>query len=54
MRIRHHPATRFDVLEIMEYYEEQAGSELAADFFAEMLRYIDRIGRVPESFPKFN
>lgn len=53
MKVRLHPAVDSDLLEIMEYYEETAGSDLAADFYAEFRLYADQIGERPQSFPQF-
>ena len=53
MRVIYHPSARVDVFEIVEYYEREAGTELAADFFGELERLIVQIAVRPESFVVF-
>ena len=43
MKLRLHPAVDSDLLGIMEYYEKAAGSDLAADFYAEFRSHADQI-----------
>ena len=50
MKIRHHVAARLDVLEIVKHYEKAAGTDIAAEFFDELLAYFDQIAEPPESF----
>ena len=38
-------------LEIVEHYENTAGSKIARDFFAELRYLVERIAERPESFP---
>jgi plasmid stabilization system protein ParE len=51
MKLELHPQVHTDILEIMEFYEEAAGAELAAEFYSEFRRYADQIASRPESFP---
>ena len=51
MKIGHHLGSRLDVLEIIEYYEQTGEAGLAADFFAEVAKYITYITDRPTSFP---
>lgn len=51
MKLRHHLGARLDVLESVEYYEQIGEADLAADFFAEVVKYIDQIAARPLSFP---
>lgn len=51
MKVELHPEVHSDILEIMEYYDDAAGGELAADFYSEFRHYADLIGVRPESFP---
>ncbi len=53
MRVIYHPAARVDVRRILAYYTKESGSELAAEFFVELLRAIDKIATRPESFTIF-
>ena len=53
MKLRLHPAVDSDLLGIMEYYEQAAGSDLAADFYAEFRSHADQISERPLSFPQF-
>ena len=50
MKIRHHLGSRLDVLETVEYYEQIGEAGLAAEFFAEVVKYIDQIADRPMSF----
>jgi len=50
MRVIYHPSARVDVFEIIDYYEREAGTELAADFLGELERLIDQVAARPESF----
>ncbi len=51
MKIYHHLGARIDVLEAVEYYEQTGEAGLAADFFAEVAKFIDNIADRPKSFP---
>ena len=53
MRIIHHPASRFDVLELVEYYEREADATLADEFYDELLTAIEKIKSRPSSYPIF-
>ena len=45
MKIRHHVAARWDVLEIVEHYEKTAGTDIAAQFYDELLTFLNQIVR---------
>ncbi|HEY2866829.1 MAG TPA: type II toxin-antitoxin system RelE/ParE family toxin [Pyrinomonadaceae bacterium] len=49
-RIRYHVEARFDVLEIVDYYEEREGPELADEFTSELETFIERIAERPLSY----
>lgn len=49
-KIRYHVETRIDVLEIVEYYEEKEGAELANEFTAALKRFIERVAERPLSY----
>ena len=49
-QIRYHVEARIDVLEIVEYYEEQEGAKLADAFIFELERFIVRIAERPLSY----
>jgi plasmid stabilization system protein ParE len=49
-RIRYHVEARIDVLEIVQYYEEQEGAELADEFTSELERFIERVAERPLSY----
>ena len=51
MKVELHPEVHLDILDIMEFYEEAAGTELSADFYSEFRRVADVIGARPKSFP---
>jgi plasmid stabilization system protein ParE len=51
MKLELHPQVHSDILEIIEFYEEAAGVELAAEFYSEFRYYADQIASRPESFP---
>lgn len=53
MKISHHFGSRLDVLETVEYYEQTGEASLAADFYAEVVRFIDQIAERPMSFPAY-
>ena len=50
-RIVYHIEARFDVLEIVEYYEQEGGVQLADRFTSELQRFIEAIAQRPESYP---
>lgn len=41
---------RFDVLEIVEYYEKSDGPQLADRFVAELEKFITKVAEWPESY----
>lgn len=49
-RIVYDVAARFDVLEIVEYYEEIEGPQLADRFTSELQKFIEYVAQRPESF----
>ncbi|HMO66871.1 MAG TPA: type II toxin-antitoxin system RelE/ParE family toxin [Verrucomicrobiota bacterium] len=49
MRLVLHPKVHADVDEIMSYYERVAGPELAADFYAELRRFMVKASERPGS-----
>ena len=49
-RIIYDVEARFDVLEIVEYYEKVDGPGLADRFTSELEKFIENIARRPESF----
>ncbi len=51
MKIRHHLGARLDVLEAVEHYEKTGEAGLAAEFFSQVVKYIDHIADRPMSFP---
>lgn len=51
MRVVYHPLARVDAAEILEYYELEAGGEIASAFFADLTKSIEFIARSPRSFP---
>lgn|GEM_PF-1702235 len=50
-RIVYNIEARFDVLEIVEYYEQVGGVQLADRFTSELQRFIEAIAQRPESYP---
>ena len=53
MRLILDPEVHSDVLEIMEYYDQTADSEIAAEFYREFRLCLDRIAARPYAFPKY-
>ena len=53
MRIIYHPSSRFDVLDIVEYYEREGDAMLADEFYQELLITINKIRSRPNSYPIF-
>lgn len=49
-RIIYDVEARFDVLEVVEYYEKVDGPQLADRFTSELEKSIDQIAKRPESF----
>ena len=52
MKVRLHPTVDSDLRKIREYYEREAGSDIAAEFYDEFRRQADVIGERPESFAR--
>lgn len=52
MRIQLAPTVYSDLLEILEYYDLNAGSEVAAEFYVEFRRQAKAAGDRPYSFPR--
>ena len=52
MRVRYHALARVDVVEILTYYEREAGHETAVDFFSELRSGIRQIKERPNAFPE--
>ena len=53
MRVELDSKVYIDLLEILEYYDEEAGGDLAADFYAEFRQYAKVAGERPYSFPAY-
>lgn len=51
MRVRYNVLARLDVVEILEFYEREAGPEIAVAFFADLEQCLDNIRRRPNSYP---
>ena len=51
MRVELDSEVYIDLVEILEYYDEQAGGGVAADFYAEFRQYAKAAGERPYSFP---
>jgi plasmid stabilization system protein ParE len=49
-KIRYHVEARVDVLEIVEYYEDKEGPELADEFISELERFIESVAERPLSY----
>ena len=52
MKVRYHALARQDVLKILNYYEQEAGHQLAVKFFSELEHCIRRVANGPLSFPE--
>ena len=52
-RVVYHIEARFDVLEIVEYYEREAGVELADGFTTELERFIELVAERPLGYREF-
>ena len=50
MRVRYNALARADVVDILKYYEHEAGHRTAVDFFAELTQAIKRIAAAPSAF----
>lgn len=50
MQVILHPAVHSDLLQIAEYYENVAGTELAEDFYDELFHFISHAAKHPERF----
>ncbi len=48
--IVYHVGARFDVLEIVEYYEREADAQLADRFTSELERFIEAVAERPNSY----
>ncbi len=53
MRVQLDPEVYSDLLEIMEYYDEEAGAEMATKFYVEFRHYAKAAGERPYSFPLY-
>jgi len=51
MKLRLAPTVYSDLLEIMEYYDSEAGSDVAAEFYAEFRSRANAATQRPYSFP---
>lgn len=52
-RVDYHVEARLDVLEIVEYYEREAGVEVADRFTAELERFVERVAETPLAYREF-
>ena len=52
MKVRYNALARVDVVEILRYYEHEAGHETAVDFFGELSNGIKQIATRANSFPE--
>lgn len=52
MSLRFHVSARLDLLEILEYYKENAGDDIAIAFFSEFRECLRLIQARPLSFPE--
>jgi len=51
-QIEYHIGARFDVLEIVEYYERAGGVTAADRFVSELRQHIEYLAERPESYPE--
>jgi plasmid stabilization system protein ParE len=51
VKIRYHPLARIDVAEIVQYYETEAGLDVAVEFFADLTQSIQFVRHNPYAFP---
>jgi len=51
MKLIYHRLAVRDVREVLDYYEDEAGSHLTDRFFADFLAIIDKIRANPQHFP---
>jgi plasmid stabilization system protein ParE len=49
-RIVYHVGARLDVLEIVEYYEQESGPDLADRFTTELEHFVEAIAERPQSY----
>lgn len=54
MRLVFHPQVATDIDQIMSYYEEVAGAQLAADFYAELQSQFMAVAKIPEAHRKYS
>ena len=52
-RVVYHVEAQFDVLEIVEYYEREAGVGVADRFTAELESFIERLAENPLAYREF-
>ena len=52
-RVVYHVEARFDVLEIVEYYEREVGVEAADRFTTELERFIETVAERPMGYREF-
>jgi plasmid stabilization system protein ParE len=50
MRLVLHPKVYSDIAQVMEYYEQVAGADLAGEFYSELLQLMREAAKRPESF----
>jgi plasmid stabilization system protein ParE len=50
LRIRFHPSIYSDVDKVMSYYEKVAGPQLADDFYAEFIAFVQEAAKDPDIF----
>ena len=53
MRVELDSKVYIDLLEILEYYDEEAGGEVASDFYSEFRQYAKAASERPYSFPAY-
>jgi plasmid stabilization system protein ParE len=51
MKIRYHALARDDIADILQYYKNEAGHEVAVESFEELYKNLRRIAASPQSFP---
>lgn len=52
MKVLYHLLAREDVVKILEYYESEAGGDVAVEFFSDLNQSIRSIARYPRAFPE--
>ena len=50
MRLEFHRKVALDISQIMDYYEEVAGSQLADEFYAELRSFFHKAAESPEAY----